>query len=47
MKILLGDNKQREAMGRRGREFSSKFLWDDIAKKFEDVLEAHSRSHDH
>ena len=38
MKILLSDNKQREAMGRLGREFSSKFLWGDIAKQFEDVL---------
>jgi glycosyltransferase involved in cell wall biosynthesis len=47
MKILLSDNKQREAMGRQGREFSSKFLWDDIAKKFEDVLQVHSLSYKH
>jgi len=38
IKILLMDNKQRQAMGRQGREFSSKFLWDDIAIQFENVL---------
>ena len=38
MRILLRDNKQKEAMGRRGREFSSKFLWDSIALQFENVL---------
>lgn len=38
LRIILIDNKQREAMERRGREFSNKFLWDDIAKQFEDVL---------
>ena len=38
VRILLRDNKQREAMGRLGREFSSKFLWDTIAIQFEDVL---------
>ena len=38
MKILLRDDKQREAMGRRGREFSSKFLWDHSAIQFEDAL---------
>ena len=47
MEILIKDNKQREVMGRRGREFSSKFLWGDIANQFEDVLKAHIRSHDH
>lgn len=38
MRILLRDNKQRQAMGKRGREFSSKFLWDSIALQFENVL---------
>jgi glycosyltransferase involved in cell wall biosynthesis len=38
MKALLTDAQMRTAMGKRGREFSAKFLWDDIAMQFEDVL---------
>jgi glycosyltransferase involved in cell wall biosynthesis len=38
IRILLKDNDQREVMGKQGREFSSKFLWDSIAIQFEDVL---------
>jgi len=36
--MLLGDDKRRQAMGRRGREYAAKFLWRDIAVKFENVL---------
>lgn len=38
IKILLDDEKRRMALGKRGREFSSQFLWDDIALQFENVL---------
>jgi glycosyltransferase involved in cell wall biosynthesis len=39
MRLLLGDNKKREALGKRGREFAAQFLWDNIAVQFEDVLQ--------
>jgi glycosyltransferase involved in cell wall biosynthesis len=38
MRLLLSDNKKREVLGKRGREFAAQFLWDDIAIQFEDVL---------
>jgi glycogen(starch) synthase len=38
MKRLLEDSKGREALGRRGREFAARHLWDDIAIQFESVL---------
>ncbi len=38
IKALLDDDKRRISMGARGREFASRFLWDDIAIQFEDVL---------
>ena len=38
MKLLLEDSKEREALGRKGREFAARFLWDDIAVQFEEVL---------
>jgi glycosyltransferase involved in cell wall biosynthesis len=38
VRILLEDDKLREDMGRRGREFSRRFLWDSIALQFEDAL---------
>lgn len=38
MKTLLADERMRAVMGRRGREYSSRFLWDRIAIQFEDVL---------
>jgi glycosyltransferase involved in cell wall biosynthesis len=38
MRLLLADAKEREALGRRGREFAARFLWDDIAVKFEAAL---------
>ena len=39
MRLLLGDNKKREALGKQGREFAAQFLWDNIAVQFEDVLQ--------
>jgi glycosyltransferase involved in cell wall biosynthesis len=36
--LLLSDNKKREVLGKRGREFASKFLWDDIVVQFENML---------
>jgi glycosyltransferase involved in cell wall biosynthesis len=38
MRLLLEDSREREALGKRGREFAARFLWDDIAVKFEEVL---------
>lgn len=38
MRLLLADSGKREALGKRGREFAARFLWDDIAVKFEEVL---------
>ncbi len=36
--MLLAEDKEREKMGKRGREFSSGFLWDDIAVQFEGAM---------
>lgn len=36
--ILIDDDGRREEMGKKGREFSARFLWDEIAIHFEDVL---------
>jgi glycosyltransferase involved in cell wall biosynthesis len=36
--LLLSDDKKRETMGKQGREFAGKFLWDHIAIQFENVL---------
>jgi glycosyltransferase involved in cell wall biosynthesis len=36
--LVLKDEKGREAMGKRGREYAGKFLWDRIAVQFEDAL---------
>lgn len=38
IKLFLTDSEQREAAGRRGREYASRFLWDNIAVRFENVL---------
>jgi glycosyltransferase involved in cell wall biosynthesis len=38
IKLLLTDSEQREASGKRGREYASQFLWDNIAIRFENVL---------
>lgn len=38
IKDVLEDEGKRMSMGVRGREFASRFLWDDIAIQFEDVL---------
>ncbi len=38
IRVLLEDGGKREEMGKRGREFSSQFLWDHIAVQFEGVL---------
>ncbi|GAB4413323.1 MAG: glycosyltransferase family 4 protein [Thermodesulfovibrionales bacterium] len=38
LRVLLGNDKMREEMGRQGREFSRRFLWDSIATQFENVL---------
>lgn len=38
IRVLLEDGGKREEMGKRGREFSSQFLWDHIAVQFENVL---------
>ena len=38
IKLLLEDSKRREDTGKRGREFAARFLWDNIALQFEDVL---------
>lgn len=38
IRLLLSDNKKREVLGKRGREYAAQFLWDDIAVQFEDVL---------
>jgi glycosyltransferase involved in cell wall biosynthesis len=38
MRLLLADNKEREALRKRGREFAARFLWDDIAVRFEEFL---------
>lgn len=38
MKTLLDDDTGRLSMGMLGREFAARFLWDDIARQFEDVL---------
>jgi glycosyltransferase involved in cell wall biosynthesis len=38
MRLLLADGKKREALGKRAREFAARFLWDDIAVQFEEVL---------
>lgn len=38
MRLLLADSKEREALGKRGREFAAQFLWDDIAVQFGEVL---------
>jgi glycogen(starch) synthase len=43
MKILLTDGQMRAAMGKRGREYASRFLWDDIALQFEDVVKRASK----
>jgi glycosyltransferase involved in cell wall biosynthesis len=36
--MLLNDDTKRISLGRKGREFSSHFLWEHIAVQFEDVL---------
>jgi len=38
MMLLMDDGKKRDEMGKRGREFAAQFLWDNIAKEFEYVL---------
>jgi glycosyltransferase involved in cell wall biosynthesis len=38
MRLLLADNKKREVLGKRGKEFAAQFLWDDIALQFEEIL---------
>lgn len=38
MGLLLKDDKLRTLMGKRGRDYSGRFLWDSIALQFEDVL---------
>lgn len=39
MRLLINDEGMRKEMGRNGRIFSSNFLWDDIALRFESALE--------
>lgn len=39
MRLLLNDEWMRKEMGHNGRIFSSQYLWDDIALRFESVLE--------
>jgi glycosyltransferase involved in cell wall biosynthesis len=39
MRILLADDGLRAGLGERGREFAGRFLWDDIAREFENTLE--------
>ncbi len=36
--FLLSDDEKRKVMGEQGKQFSAKFLWDNIAIKFENVL---------
>ncbi len=38
MAMLLEDGKERERLGRRGRDFSRAFLWDHIAEQFESAM---------
>ncbi|HMK49492.1 MAG TPA: glycosyltransferase family 4 protein [Thermodesulfovibrionales bacterium] len=38
IRILLTNREQRESYGRRGREYASQFLWDNIAIQFEGIL---------
>ena len=38
MELLLEDDAKRETMGRFGREYAGRFLWDRIALQFEDAL---------
>lgn len=38
MRFFLEDAGKRESAGKRGREFASRFLWDDIAVEFEQAL---------
>jgi glycogen(starch) synthase len=38
MALVLKDEKGREAMVKRGREYTARFLWDEIAVQFEDAL---------
>jgi glycosyltransferase involved in cell wall biosynthesis len=46
IRLLLTDNEQREALGKRGREYASQFLWDNIAIRFENVLRESVRNRD-
>ena len=36
--MLLEDERLRRRLGEKGREYASKFLWDDIALRFERLL---------
>jgi glycosyltransferase involved in cell wall biosynthesis len=38
IRLLMDDDTKREALGKRGREFAGRYLWDRIAKEFEGVL---------
>ncbi len=38
VELLLEDGKRRESIGRLGREYAGRFLWDHIAVQFEDAL---------
>ena len=38
IRLFLTDSEQREVSGKRGREYASQFLWDNIAIQFENVL---------
>jgi glycosyltransferase involved in cell wall biosynthesis len=38
MALVIKDEKGREAMVKRGREYAGLFLWDRIAVQFEDAL---------
>jgi glycosyltransferase involved in cell wall biosynthesis len=38
MELLLKDKDLRNALGQRGREYARNFLWDSIAKEFENTL---------
>jgi glycosyltransferase involved in cell wall biosynthesis len=41
MALVLKDEKGREAMVKRGRDYAGRLLWDRIAAQFEDALEFH------
>ena len=48
IRLLLTESEMREASGKRGREYASQFIWDNIAVRFENVLrDCHERKRQH